>query len=135
MDNIRILQYSLLAGAAYFLCIAIVHVAGIKVPGLFIYYNVNSYQYQDNIISFLAFGWAAFFYAGSGHTEIIKPVLLSAVVALAGLSNNTLTSDFSSINGVETSAIPFWLQIALLCVYVCWLFVFSLRSGLFNSRQ
>lgn len=77
MDNKKILQYSLLAGAAYFLCIAIVHVAGIKVLGLFIYYNVNSYQYQDNIISFLVFGWAAFFYAGSGHTEIVKPVLLS----------------------------------------------------------
>jgi hypothetical protein len=46
-----ILKWLLLAGAVYFLAIAIVHM-------LFVYYDLPSYGYQDRIISFLSFGWS-----------------------------------------------------------------------------
>ncbi|MCK5727516.1 MAG: hypothetical protein KAH22_11920 [Thiotrichaceae bacterium] len=80
--------------------------SGFKIPGLFIYYNVTSHQYQDNIISFLAFGWSAFFYAGSKHYEVIKPILVASVVALINLAYNTLSTDFNTINGVVTNIFP-----------------------------
>lgn len=114
------LRYSLLAGAIYFSAIAAAHVSGAKFPGLFIYYNIPSHQYQDNIISFLAFGWAAFFYAAAGAPSIIKPLLGASVVALAGVANINLTTDFETIAG-KVSLIPFWIEFAILCGYILWL--------------
>lgn len=43
----------LLAGAAYFLAVSSAHMTGFKLPGLFIYYSLPSYGYQDRIIGFL----------------------------------------------------------------------------------
>lgn len=43
----------LLAGAAYFLLVSLAHMTGFKLPGLFIYYSLPSYEYQDRIIGFL----------------------------------------------------------------------------------
>jgi len=127
MDSAKILKYSLLAGALYFVVISIVHVLGIKVPGLFIYYNVPSHQYQDNIISFLAFGWAAFFYSGAHNPAIVKAILLAAVVALLGLANINLTTNFSEFSE-SISITRFWLQFVLLCFYIGWLALFSFKS-------
>jgi len=39
-QKLRLLLY---AGAAYFLGVAVVHSLGIKIPGLFVYFNVPSY--------------------------------------------------------------------------------------------
>ena len=60
-----ILRWSLMAGAVYFGCIALAHAVGLKIPGLFIYFNVPSHLYQDHIIAFLAFGWATLFYVAA----------------------------------------------------------------------
>lgn len=135
MDNIHILKFSLFSGALYFLCISVAHIAGLKIPGLFIYYDVTSYQYQDNIISFLAFGWSAFFYAGSKHIEIIKPILFSCVGALAGLVNITQSTNFGEINLVTTSTTPYWIQIALLFIYVSWLWLFAIKGDLIFTKD
>ncbi len=53
----RLLKYSLLAGGLYFASVALAHASGVKVPGLFVCFNVPSNNYQDQIISFLASGW------------------------------------------------------------------------------
>jgi len=122
----RILNYSLLSGSAYFLCIALAHLISLKIPGLYIYYNVPSLAYQDRIISFLAFGWAMLFYAGARHPAVVRLVLIAAVVALAGLVNINLAGEFGA-EGVETA--PFWVQTVLLGGYVGWLALFAVRAG------
>ncbi|MCW8825933.1 MAG: hypothetical protein OQK78_05860 [Gammaproteobacteria bacterium] len=126
MDSAKLLKYSLLAGALYFAAISVVHVLGVKIPGLFIYYNVPSHQYQDNIISFLAFGWAAFFYSGAHNLNIVKAILLAAVVALLGLANINISTNFSLLSeGISVT--PFWLQFILLCFYIGWLALLSFK--------
>lgn len=135
MDNKMALRFLLKCGAAYFLCISIAHVASIKIPGVFVYYNVTSYQYQDNIISFLAFGWAIFFYVTSNNLQTIKAILLVSFIALAGLVNITLSTDFSIIQSTYTSTWPYWTQIGLLGFYVGSLLYFSVKSELLNIRH
>lgn len=122
-----ILKYSFLAGAAYFFFISIFHILGIKIPGFFIYYDIPSYPYQDKIISFLAFGWALFFYSASKIKEVIPFVLVSCFVALLSLANINSSTDFYALSNSANST-PFWIQTAILLVYVSWLTVFYLRE-------
>lgn len=126
VNSISLLRYSLLAGAGYFSAIAVAHVSGTKVPGLFIYYSIPSYQYQDNIISFLAFGWAAFFFAASRAPSALTPLLVAAVVALAGLANINLATDFVALAG-GVAVTPYWIQYVILCGYILWLVILAVR--------
>lgn len=126
-----ILQWSLRAGAVYFTAIALAHTMGLKVPGLFIYFSVPSYPYQDHIIAFLAFGWAAFYFVASvdpaGNPLAVKGVILSSIVAIAGLARINFLDEVDAISpGVNLQ--HFWLQTAVLLVYVCWLFVFYMKT-------
>jgi len=79
----------LLLCACYFLAVAVAHQLGWKVPLLYIFYAVPSERYQDLIISFLAFGWAALFLAGfldrTMRPAAQTPILIAGLVALAGL--------------------------------------------------
>lgn len=79
----------LLFSACYFLAVAVAHQMGWKIPLLFVFYAIPSERYQDLIISFLAFGWAALFLIGlldrTMKPTIHIPILVSGVVALAGL--------------------------------------------------
>jgi len=131
IKSAAILQWSLRAGALYFALIALVHTLGIKVPGLYIFFDLPSYVYQDHIIAFLAFGWAVLYFVASseigGSRLAVRGVLLASFVALCGLvgingfDGVDLLSTGSSIN-------YFWLQTLLLLGYVGWLLVFYLRS-------
>src|SRR4030067_68139 len=127
----NILPWSLMAGALYFGCIALAHTIGIKIPGLFIYFNVPSHPYQDQIIAFLAFGWATFFYAAAAdpvdHPLPVKAILLSSAVAICGLSGINAFSDFGSFSP-RIKVLPFWTQTFLLFGYLIWLLVFYQRS-------
>ena len=127
----KILRWSLIAGAIYFGCISLVHTIGLKIPGLFIYFNVPSYQYQDHIIAFLAFGWSVFFYVASvdpvNQPLPVKAVMLSGAVAICGLSRINAFSDFGSFSP-SIKVLPFWAQTILLLGYLIWLLVFYLRS-------
>ncbi len=129
--DVRILKWSLLGGAIYFGCVALAHAVGLKIPGLFVYFNVPSHAYQDHIIAFLAFGWATFFYVAADdpatHPLPVRAILLSSTVAILGLAGINASDDlggFSSGVGVA----PFWVQTAFLLAYLVWLFVFYRRS-------
>lgn len=125
-DKRRLLQIAFIVGAVYFFAISIVHAMGLKVPGLYIYYNIPSLQYQDDIISFLSFGWAMFFYAASRHREFSVSAIVAAVVALLGIARINLTTDFTVLpSGADVT--PFWIQLSLLSVYVGILVVLSLQ--------
>ena len=127
----KILKWSLVAGAIYFACIALAHTIGLKIPGLFIYFNVPSHAYQDHIIAFLAFGWATFFYVASddpvAHPLPVKAILISGTVAILGLSGINALSGFDSFSP-SISVWPFWAQTVFLLGYIVWLFVFYQRS-------
>lgn len=116
----------LYAGAVYFTAIACAHGTGYKLPGLFIYYNVPSNGYQDTIIAFMSFGWAAFFFSCAAeplrHARPLHALLAACTVALIGLAAINLFGDIRIVRpGIDTG--PFWLQWGLLLGYVAGLFV------------
>lgn len=118
------LRISLFCGAIYFLLMAIAHAIGLKIPGLFIYFNVPSYVYQDRIISFLAFSWAIFFYtAASNPTKhLLKSIILVAAIAICMLTLINFSTDFISLSE-KINPIWFHIQTGILFVYWIWLFL------------
>ena len=136
--DLRVLKASLLAGAAYFLGVSVAHMLGVKVPGLFVYFDVPSFAYQDRIISFLAFGWAVFLFAASTdpmkQDVLVKAVLVAGAAAVAGLAIVNLTTDFSALRpGIAQSA--FWLQTAGAFFYWAWLVFFAARAGILRDER
>lgn len=130
--NLKVLKYSLLTGALYFFSVSVVHMLGIKVPMLFIYFNVPSYAYQDRIISFLAFGWSVFLFTAftdpQKNSALVKTILVAGAGALIGVSVINATADFQSLDPAIHPTV-FWLEAAGLFVYWLWLVVFHFRSG------
>ncbi len=130
--NIKILKWSLFAGALYFCLIAVVHLLQIKVPTLFIYFNVPSYAYQDRIISFLAFGWAVSLFTAATDPRqqraLVKATLISGAGAVIGLGIINATTDFKALDpNIDPAA--FWLEMAGVFVYWLWLVIFYARSN------
>jgi hypothetical protein len=126
--NEKILKYSLLSGVVYFCCMSVAHFLGVKIPLLFIYYNVPSHHYQDVIISFCAFGWATFFYSASKNRSIVPPLLVAMCVVLLGLSTINASSELKSL--IEGATItPYWIQTFSLGLYTIWLAVFYFKSN------
>jgi len=129
--NFKILKWSLLAGALYFFSVSVVHMLGVKVPVLFIYFNVPSYAYQDRIISFLTFGWAVFFFTAftdpQKNSALVKAILVAGAGALIGVSVINAATDFPSLDPAINPMV-FWLEAAGLFIYWLWLVVFHFRS-------
>ncbi|MEI6291550.1 MAG: hypothetical protein WCP19_14060 [Chloroflexota bacterium] len=127
-----ILKWSLFAGGLYFFSVSVVHMLGSKLPVLFIYYNVPSYTYQDRIISFLAFGWSAFFFTAfldpQKQTALIKTILVSGAFAIFGLGIINLKTDFHTLDPIINPNI-FWLETSGLLIYWLWLVIFSFRNS------
>ncbi|MBT4035539.1 MAG: hypothetical protein HOB84_02025 [Candidatus Marinimicrobia bacterium] len=114
----QILKFLLYAGALYFLGVAIAHALGSKIPGLFVYYNVPSYPYQDRIISFLTFGWAGLFFltARKMEPDLIKLILIIGLVAVIALVVNTNITDFKQLDPSISSSDFNW-NIGVLIFY------------------
>jgi len=129
--NLNILRWSLFAGAVYFMGIAFAHMFGLKVPFLFVYFNVPSYAYQDRIISFLAFGWSVYLFTAFidpvKNSGLVKAILFSGTGTIIGLSAINILTDFGKLSkDIDVSI--FWIETIALSVYVIWLFVFYYRS-------
>lgn len=119
-----LLKLTLWLLALYFLLIALAHITSTKLPLLFVYFSVPSEAYQDNIISFLSFGWAVFF-ATVAHDPIqqlkfVRAILIAATGAIAGLSYNNATVDFTSYSN-DIAVWPFWAQTGILAGITGWL--------------
>lgn len=121
----RHLRWSLLAGAAYFALVALAHTLGIKLPVAFIYFDLPSQAYQDQIIGFLAFGWSAFFFAAARdpgrHRGSVAAILTAGLAAVAGLAAINLRTDFAALGGSER-VWPYWLGGAGALAYWAWVF-------------
>jgi hypothetical protein len=120
----------LLSGAFYFFLVSVAHLSGLKIPGLYIYFDIPSYPYQDNIVAFLTLGWSIFFY--TAFTDVLKNIALVKAILIAGaaaiivLSIINIKTDFQLLNNnVDINII--WLEIFILFVYWLWLVVFYFR--------
>ena len=125
-----ILKLSLLSGAVYFFLVSAAHLSGLKIPGLYIYFDIPSYPYQDNIVAFLTLGWSIFFY--TAFTDVLKNIALVKAILIAGasaiivLSIINFKTDFQLLNSnVDINII--WLEIFVLFFYWLWLVVFYFR--------
>lgn len=117
----RRLRLSLLGGAIYFALVALAHGLGLKVPVLFVYFDLPSYGYQDSIIGFLCFGWSAFFFSAARHPENSRgAVLVAGVAAILGLAAINSHTDFRSLAGAARIW-AYWLEFAAALAYLTWL--------------
>ncbi len=122
-----LLRHSLLAGTAYFCCMALAHFFGIKVPVLFVYYDTPFHAYQDKIIAFAVIAYASLFYTAARHRVAVPAALFSLGVTVLGLSAVNVSPALQSVlDGKPTTA--YWLQTGAIAVYFCWLLVLWLRA-------
>ncbi len=119
----RLLKLTLWLLTFYFLLVSLAHITSTKLPLLFVYYNVPSEAYQDNIISFLSFGWAVFFATVARdpirQLNFVRAIVIAATGAIAGLSYNNATVDFSSYSN-DIAIWPFWVQTGILAGITGW---------------
>ena len=120
------LSLALFAGATYFLAVSIVHFLGVKLPMLYIYFDVPSYDYQDRIISFLAFGWSFFIFIAakkpSEQLPLISGIIYSGWIAIIGLSLINYQTNFQMLDPTINTNV-FWLESGVLFVYLVLLIV------------
>ena len=121
------MKYLLLSGAVYFFAVSIVHFLGFKLPPLFIYYDVDSFVYQDRIISALSAAFAVFLFAGykivDRSPEIVKYIIAGGGLALAGIAFNNFFT-----RGDFRSNLIYWIEIGFLALYLVSLFVFYSKN-------
>jgi hypothetical protein len=132
------LRWLLLAGGAYFLAISIVHMLRIKVPLLFVYYDLPSYGYQDRIISFLSFGWSVFLFAAAldpvRNRDAVKAILIASLVAVSGLHVINSITDFRKLSP-EIDPATFRIETLALSIYVGVLIFFYFLSTKESMKQ
>jgi len=86
--------------AFYFMMVAIAHQTGIRVPLLYIFYNIPSERFLELIISFLSLGWAILYMIGFQDNELNPkiqiPILFSGIAAICGLirAKSTIASHY-----------------------------------------
>jgi hypothetical protein len=125
--SIAILKWLLLAGAVYFLAIAIVHMFRIKIPLLFVYYDLPSYGYQDRIISFLSFGWSVFLFMASAdpmkNRDAVKAILIAGLASIFGLNIINNITNFQTLSPDARPAV-FTIEVLGLSIYEAALILF-----------
>ncbi len=125
--NTAILKWLLLGGAVYFLAIAIVHMVRIKIPLLFVYYDLPSYGYQDRIISFLSFGWSVFLFMASTdpmkNRDAVKAILIAGLALIFGLNVINSITDFQALSP-NVRPVVFWIEVLGLSIYEAALILF-----------
>jgi len=128
----KILKFSILFGAIYFLSISIAHFFELKIPGLFVYFDVISFEYQNKIISMLAFGWAAFFFLGFKlidlkNNNLIILYIITGAVAIFILIIINISSELARLIEHQ-STIAYWMTTIILFVYLLWILVFYIKA-------
>lgn len=136
--NTTVLKWLLLAGAVYFLGVAIVHMLRIKVPLLFVYFSVPSYGYQDRIISFLSFGWSVFLFSASldpvKNRDAVKAILIAGIGAIVGLHVINVVTDFHALSP-DIHPSVFRIESRTLGAYVVALIIFYFLSTKEHTKQ
>lgn len=119
------LKWSLLAGAGYFALVSVAHFLSMKVPILYVYYDVPSTHYQDLIISFMAMSWAFFHIAGFSSVKrnslrSVRYIVMAGAGGVAGLVYINVFTDFALI-APSANVLVYWGETAALSLFVGWL--------------
>lgn len=122
-----LLRWSLWMGVAYFCCMAVAHFFGLKVPLLFVYYDVPFHAYQDKIISFAVVAYVCLFATAARHPVAVPAALVALGVTVAGLAAVNLSEALATVLA-DRSTFAYWLQTGLIAVYFLWLVVLYARS-------
>ncbi len=124
-------------GAVYFLAVAIAHMLRIKIPLLFVYFDVSSYGYQDRIISFLSFGWSVFLFTASRdplkNRGAVKAILIAGLGAIFGLTVINNVTDFHALSP-EINPSVFGMETLGLSAYVAALIFYYFLSTRQNAE-
>ena len=123
------LKYGLLAGVAYFCCMAVAHYFSIKQPLLFIYYDTPFYAYQDKIISFAVVSYIALFYSAAKHRAVVPAALIVLGMTVLGLASVNMSDALASILEEGQSTLPYGIQTGLIGTYFIVLVVLYLRGN------
>ena len=127
--NSTITKYAFLTGGAYFICMAIAHFFGIKVPILFIYYDTPFYAYQDKIISFSVCAYIALFYSAAQNRAVALNAIIVLALTVLGLSSVNLSEALASVLSEGQSTFPYWLQTGAITFYLIVLIFLYLKDG------
>ncbi len=125
--NTKILKISLLAGVAYFCCMAVAHFFGLKYPLVFVYYDVPFYAYQDKIISFAVVAYICLFFTAATIRAAVPAALVALAVTVLGLCAVNLSEALQSVLAGRSTTM-YWAQTGLIAVYLVWLIVFHFRA-------
>ena len=123
----RLLCWSLWAGVAYFCCMAAAHYLGLKVPLLFVYYDVPFHAYQDRIIAFAVVAYVCLFATAARHRVAVPAALVALGVTVAGLASVNLSDALAAVLDGR-STVAYWLQTGLIAAYFLWLVALAVAS-------
>ena len=127
--NSKLTKFAYLAGAVYFLLMAIAHFFGIKVPVLFIYFDTPFYAYQDKIISFAVCAYIALFCLAYKRRENTPAAIVVMLLTALGLSAVNVSGDLAEILEDGQTTAPYWIQTVIIYVYAGLLSVLYLKDG------
>ncbi len=136
--SVTMLKWLLLMGAVYFLAVALAHMLRIKIPLLFVYFDVPSYGYQDRIISFLSFGWSVFLFTASRdpvkNRGAVKAILIAGLGAIFGLTVINSVTDFRALSP-EINPSVFQMETLGMSAYVAALIYYYFLSTRQNAKS
>lgn len=103
-----LLRLLLWACAAFLAAMAAAHLAGLKMPGLFVYFDIPSEAYQDRIIAVGLFGHVGLILAATRDRGVLPFLLVAVWASVLGLGGINLSDDLASHLGGR-STLPYWL--------------------------
>lgn len=125
----HLLRVGLLALVAYFICMAIAHFFGIKVPILFVYYDTPFYAYQDKIISFAVLSYAGLFLAAARDIKVVPIALAVLGMTVLGLASVNMSDALASVLAEGQSTWPYWAQTGMIAGLWVILMILYLRRS------
>lgn len=128
--NSQLTKYAFLAGASYFVCMAVAHFLGIKLPLLFVYYDTPFYAYQDKIISFAVCAYVGLFYSASKHRDVALTAIFVLALTTIGLGSVNSSEALAAVLAEGQSITPYWLQTGLIGGYVVLLIALYQKDGM-----
>ncbi|WP_127112809.1 hypothetical protein [Shimia sediminis] len=99
-------RLALLAGCAFFTCMALAHFFGLKWPILFVYYNTPLHDYQDKIISFAAIAYIGLWYVESKSRDAVPVVLIVLALTVLGPSSVNMSPTLTNLHSEDQSTTP-----------------------------
>lgn len=132
--NSKLTKYFFLAGAAYFVCMAIAHYFSIKAPVLFVYYDTPFYAYQDKIISFAVCAYIGLFWSAAFNRSVAIVAIVVLSVTVLGLATVNRSDALASVLSSEQTTLPYWAQTIAISIYLVTLVFLYIRDGKAHNK-